>query len=79
MRPSACVSVSAKSVERSLLHALVALETVRRANAGRKYAEGEVNALIARAYPDYATLRRELYDNDLLDRADGTYWRTEKQ
>jgi DNA-binding transcriptional ArsR family regulator len=51
---------------------------------GRDYTEKEVNAvLIERMNPifkDYAIIRRELYDNDYLDRKpDGSrYWRTER-
>jgi hypothetical protein len=30
---------------------------------GRKYSEAEVNAKIADFHPDFATLRRELYDS----------------
>jgi DNA-binding transcriptional ArsR family regulator len=51
---------------------------------GRDYTEKEVNAvLIERMHPifkDYATIRRELYDNGYLDRErDGSrYWRTER-
>ncbi len=42
---------------------------------GRAYSEREVNDLLAASHPDYATLRRELYDNYLLDRTDGVYRR----
>ena len=38
--------------------------------------ESQVNAMIKIAHKDFATLRRELYDNYLLDRADGIYRRT---
>ncbi|MBV9271932.1 MAG: DUF2087 domain-containing protein, partial [Candidatus Eremiobacteraeota bacterium] len=33
--------------------------------------------LIAQSHADFATLRRELYDNYLLERANGEYWRSE--
>ena len=52
---------------------------------GRRYPEPEVNELLGRYHPDYATLRRYLVDDGFLDRADETgpgsrsvkvYWRT---
>jgi hypothetical protein len=42
---------------------------------GREYSEKEVNAIIAKHHPDFATLRRELIGAKLLDRAKGLYWR----
>lgn len=48
---------------------------VLRFEPGRRYTEAEVNALISQSHPDYATLRRELYDAYLLNREDGIYWR----
>lgn len=42
---------------------------------GREYSEKEVNAIISRHHPDFATLRRELIGAKLLDRARGMYWR----
>jgi DNA-binding transcriptional ArsR family regulator len=42
---------------------------------GRKYSEKEVNAIIARHHPDFATLRRELICAKLLAREKGSYWR----
>jgi hypothetical protein len=50
---------------------------VQRFEYGVDYAEAEVNALIAEAHPDYATLRRELYDAYLMDRENGVYRRRE--
>jgi len=50
---------------------------VERFERGRRYAEADVNRLIAQSHPDFATLRRELYDNYLLERANGEYWRSE--
>ena len=55
-----------------------------RFETGRDYTEKEINAvLLERMHPifkDYATIRRELYDNGYLDReADGSrYWRTDR-
>lgn len=43
--------------------------------AGRRYAEAEVNEILAAFHDDYATLRRHLVDEGLLDRAGGEYWR----
>lgn len=42
---------------------------------GHRYAEREVNALLAEDAPDPATLRRLLVDHGLLARAGGEYWR----
>ena len=48
---------------------------VQRFAFGRDYTEAEVNELIKRSHPDFATLRRELYDAYLMDRHDGIYRR----
>ena len=42
---------------------------------GRRYPESEVNDLLGRFHPDYASLRRYLVDEQLLDRESGEYWR----
>jgi hypothetical protein len=47
-----------------------------RLDVGRRYTEAEVNQLLSVAHPDFATLRRGLYDEHFVDRADGMYWRT---
>jgi hypothetical protein len=39
------------------------------------YTERQVNEIIARHHPDYATLRRELICYQLMERANGLYWR----
>jgi DNA-binding HxlR family transcriptional regulator len=44
---------------------------------GVRYPEGAVNEVIRRHHPDFATLRRELIINGLMDRYAGVYWRTE--
>lgn len=44
---------------------------------GRRYSEREVNEIIGRVHPDYATLRRELIDTGLMDRERDVYWRKE--
>lgn len=42
---------------------------------GRRYSEPAVNDLLVALYPDFATLRRYLVDEEFMDRADGAYWR----
>jgi hypothetical protein len=42
---------------------------------GVRYSEPEVNQLLGAMHPDYAALRRYLVDEELMDRADGAYWR----
>lgn len=42
---------------------------------GIRYAERDVNAVLAAWHDDYAMLRRHLYDEGFLDRRDGEYWR----
>jgi hypothetical protein len=42
---------------------------------GVKYSEQMVNLIIGQRHPDTAALRRYLVDSELLDRADGQYWR----
>ena len=43
---------------------------------GRRYAEAEVNQIVSRRHPDFATLRRYLVDEELMQRQRGIYWRT---
>ena len=43
---------------------------------GRLYAETDVNRIITRRHPDFASLRRFLVDEELLQRKRGVYWRT---
>lgn len=42
---------------------------------GRRYPEREVNEIIGRHHPDFATLRRELVGARLMEREHGVYWR----
>lgn len=42
----------------------------------RRYTEREVNEVIQRHHPDFATLRRELVGARLMERENGVYWRT---
>lgn len=44
---------------------------------GRRYTELEVNEIICRVHPDFATLRRELVGAKLMQRESGIYWRVE--
>jgi hypothetical protein len=43
---------------------------------GRRYSEAEVNRIISRRHPDFATLRRYLVDEELMQRRRSIYWRT---
>lgn len=43
---------------------------------GRLYAEAEVNRILTRRHPDFASLRRFLVDEELLQRKRSLYWRT---
>jgi hypothetical protein len=43
---------------------------------GRRYPEAEVNRIISRRHPDFATLRRHLVDEELMQRRRSVYWRT---
>ena len=42
---------------------------------GIRYAETEVNAIVARFFLDHAALRRHLVDEGFLERDHGEYWR----
>ncbi|HVL05906.1 MAG TPA: DUF2087 domain-containing protein [Acidimicrobiales bacterium] len=43
---------------------------------GRTYPEEQVNYLLGRFHPDYAALRRDLVEEEFLERREGFYWRT---
>jgi hypothetical protein len=43
---------------------------------GHRYPEPEVNRIISRRHADFATLRRYLVDEELMQRSRGIYWRT---
>ncbi|HLZ94591.1 MAG TPA: DUF2087 domain-containing protein [Candidatus Dormibacteraeota bacterium] len=43
---------------------------------GRRYTEAEVNGILGRRHEDFATLRRLLVDEELMQRRRGVYWRT---
>jgi hypothetical protein len=42
---------------------------------GERYPEAQVNEILGRYHPDFATLRRLLVDEELMQRAGGMYWR----
>ncbi len=41
----------------------------------RRYSEQEVNEVIQQYHPDYASLRRYMVDEQLMQRESGVYWR----
>ena len=43
---------------------------------GARYTEAELNRIISRRHPDFATLRRYLVDEELMQRERSVYWRT---
>jgi len=43
---------------------------------GRSFTEAEVSRIISRRHPDFATLRRYLVDEGLMQRRRSIYWRT---
>ncbi len=51
-------------------------ELVQRFEPGERYTERQVNARLSNSEIDVATLRRNLVDYGMLDRADGAYWRS---
>ncbi len=42
---------------------------------GVRYPESAVNRVLGAMFSDYAALRRYLVDEQLMERADGEYWR----
>ncbi len=58
-------------------HKVVLLDWVaQRFEPGIHYSEQQINATLATIYPDTAALRRYLVEANLMDRADGEYWRS---
>ncbi len=49
----------------------------RQFEPGVRYPEKQVNEIIARHHPDYATFRREMIDGGLMEREAGVYWLAE--
>jgi hypothetical protein len=43
---------------------------------GVLYPEADVNRILGRRHPDFALLRRQLIDHELLQRRRSVYWRT---
>lgn len=43
---------------------------------GRRYPEREVNRILGRRHADFASLRRFLVDEELMQRRRSVYWRT---
>ena len=54
---------------------IVLEELVRGFEPGRRYTEREVNIILADAYDDFCTLRRDMIGEGLLCRENGVYWR----
>lgn len=52
---------------------------VERFDRDTRYPEREVNEIIKKHHPDSAALRRELIDHGYMQRADGVYWRVERE
>ena len=49
---------------------------VQQFEPGRIYPESEVNEILSRFHDDYASLRRYMVEDELLQRGEGRYWRT---
>lgn len=54
---------------------IVLEELVKGFEPGRRYTEREVNIILADAYDDFCTLRRDMIGEGLLCRENGVYWR----
>ncbi len=72
VRDGRLVSIPAQQTKRRV----VLEHLVRVFDAGVRYPEREVNALLAVWHPDTAALRRYLVDEGLLTREAGVYWRS---
>jgi hypothetical protein len=48
-------------------------------DTGVRYTEKQVNEIISRYHEDYATLRRALIDQNLMQREKGVYWRVSQE
>ena len=65
------------SIPTARLKRLVVLDFLAgRFEPGVRYAEKQVNAVLAEFHPDVAALRRYLVDEELLSRDKGAYWRS---
>ncbi len=58
---------------------IVLEEMLKRFEPGRKYAEKEVNLIIADFHDDFCTLRRDMISEKLMARENGIYWRIDGQ
>jgi len=65
------ISIPAKNRKRRVILAWLA-EHFRPA---QRYQESTVNEVLGRYHSDYASLRRYLVDEELMQRQDGLYWR----
>ena len=54
---------------------IVLEELIKAFEPGRRYAEREVNIILADVYDDFCTLRRDMIGEGLLCRENGVYWR----
>ena len=66
------VEIPSSAVKRRLVLERIAQEF----EPGERYAERDVNFKIQLIHSDYAAIRRYMIDEGLMDRADGSYWRT---
>ena len=64
-------AIPAKRSRRLLLLA----EIAQAFEPGVRYSERQVSDVLRALHPDYATLRRYLVDEQLMNRASGEYWR----
>jgi hypothetical protein len=66
------VEIPTGAAKRRLVLEKIALEF----EPGERYVEQDVNFRIQLFHPDYAAIRRYMIDEGLMERADGSYWRT---
>jgi len=57
---------------------IVLEEMLKQFEPGRRYAEKEVNLIIADFHDDFCTLRRDMISEKLMARENGVYWRIDK-
>jgi hypothetical protein len=71
-RAGRLTEIPARQSKRKIVLTRIALEF----EPGVTYPEREVNRVLQRFHPDYASLRRYLVDEGLLSRERGRYWRS---
>jgi hypothetical protein len=71
-RDGRLTEIPAKESKRRIVLERIALEF----EAGVRYDEKHVNAIVGRFFNDYAAIRRYLVDGGFLSRERGEYWRT---